>query len=66
MVAKLKDIKVLELPRAIERVTEVHDRCCRFIGSHKQPLETLNVRPTLDKLKDDWRMTQEVHGNLAR
>ncbi len=66
MVAKLKDIKLAELPAAIEKVTEVHDRCCRFIGSHKQPLETLNVRPTLEKLEEDWRTLQEVHGSLAR
>jgi hypothetical protein len=66
MVAKLTDIRISELPGAIEKVTEVHDRCCRFIGSHKQPLETLNVRPTLEKLEEDWRTIQGVHGSLAR
>ncbi len=66
MVAKLKHIKISELPGAIEKVTEVHDRCCRFIGSHKQPLETLNVRPTLEKLEGDWHTIQDVHETCAR
>ncbi|MEK6767488.1 MAG: AAA family ATPase, partial [Gemmatimonadota bacterium] len=66
MVAKLRDIKVAELPGAIGKLTEVHDRCCRFIGSHKQPLETLNVRPTLEKLEEDWRTIQEVHQACAK
>ena len=65
MVTKLRDIKVSELPGAIERLTDVYDRCCRFIGSHKQPLETLNVRPTLETLEDDWRTIQEVHRACA-
>lgn len=65
MVAKLRDIKVSELPGAIERLTDVYDRCCRFIGSHKQPIETLNVRPTLEPLEDDWRTIQEVHRACA-
>lgn len=65
MVAKLRDIKVAKLPRAIEELTEVHDRCCRFIGSHKQPLETLNVRPTLEKLEEDWRTIEEIHKTCA-
>ncbi|MGH3116576.1 MAG: AAA family ATPase [Gaiellales bacterium] len=60
MVAKLRDIKVSQLQGAIEKLTDVHDRCCRFIGSHKQPLETLNVRPTLEKLEEDWGTLQEV------
>jgi hypothetical protein len=65
MVAKLRDIKVSVLPGAIERLTYVHDRCCRFIGSHKQPLETLNVRPTLEGLEKDWQTVQEVHKACA-
>jgi len=35
-------------------------------GSHKQPLETLNVRPTLQTLEEDWRTIQEVHSSLAK
>jgi hypothetical protein len=34
--------------------------CCRYIGSHSQPMETLNVRPTLDTLKADWKKLQEA------
>lgn len=60
MVGKLRDIKVSELPTAIERLTDVHDRCCRFIGSHKQPLETLNVRPSLAALEADWQTVQST------
>jgi hypothetical protein len=61
MVGKLRNIKVWELPLAIERVTDIFDRCCGFLGSHKQPLETLNVRPTLEGLEKDWRMIQDIH-----
>lgn len=61
MMGKLKDINVTELPSAIEKVNDIFDRCCRFIGSHKQPLETLNVRPSLQGLEDDWKAIQDVH-----
>ena len=65
MVTKLREIKVSEFPSAIEKLTEVHDRCCRFIWSHKQPLETPNVRPTLEELEEDWRTVQKVHKACA-
>ncbi len=42
----------------------LYEDCCRYIGSHSQPLETLNVRPTLDTLKADWKSgswTHETH-----
>jgi hypothetical protein len=61
MVGNLRAIKLAELPVAIEKVNEIFERCCRFIGSHKQPLETLNVRPTIEGLEQDWLTIQDVH-----
>ena len=61
MVGKLKDIRLEALPKAIEQVCPVFDRCCRIIRSHKQPIETLNVRPSLEDLQKDWDVLQEVH-----
>jgi len=61
MIGNLRAIKVAELPLAIEKVNDIFDRCCRFIGSHKQPLETLSVRPTLEGFEKDWGAIQEIH-----
>lgn len=65
MMTKLPEIRCDKLPEAIRAVTEVFDRACRFIGSHSQPLETLNVRPTLEGLQQDWGAIQKVHDELS-
>lgn len=65
MVGNLRAIKVTELPAGIEKVNDIFERCCRFIGSHKQPLETLSVRPTLEGIEEDWRVIQEIHKVFA-
>lgn len=65
MMTKLPDIRCEKLPGAIAAVTEVYGRACRFIGSHSQPMETLNVRPTLEDLQRDWGTIQRVHGEFC-
>ncbi len=47
-------------------VNEVFERCCRFTGAHKQPLETLNVRPSLTKLEEDWNALQAIHSQFSK
>ena len=51
MIGNLLRLKFDDLAEASSTVNEIFDRCCRFIGSHKQPLETLSVRPTLEQLE---------------
>ena len=56
----LRKIRADRLPRAIERVYALFERCCRIIPSHSQPMETLGVRPTLDELRQDWQELQDA------
>lgn len=60
MVDKLLDINVEALAKTRDGVCDLFARCCRFLDSHKQPLETLNVRPTLAGLADDWKKLVEL------
>jgi hypothetical protein len=53
------------LPQASSTVNGIFERCCRFIGSHKQLLETLSVRPTLEQLEADWAALQGVHSEFT-
>lgn len=64
MVAKLRDINLQALAGAIDKVVDIHDRCCRIIRSHRQPIETLNVPPTFDQLKSDWGDLQAVRKDV--
>jgi hypothetical protein len=49
----LPQIKGNVLQAATEVICPVFEDCCRYIASHSQPLETLNVRPTLETFKAD-------------
>lgn len=51
----LPQIKGSALRAAIDVILPVFEDCCRYIASHSQPLETLNVRPTLDIFRSDLR-----------
>ena len=64
MNGNLLRLKFDDLAEASSTVNEIFDRCCRFIGSHKQPLETFSVRPTLEQLEQDWKALQAVHSEL--
>jgi hypothetical protein len=41
------------------RINPLFEDCFRYIASHSQPLETLNV-PTLDMLKAAWKKLQDA------
>jgi len=60
VMSRLPKIRAARLPGAIDAVVAVYDRACRAIASHAQPLETLNVRPSLADLEADWARVQEA------
>ncbi len=62
----LPKINFSELEGAVKAINAIYEDCCRYIGSHSQPLETLNVRPTLDTLKVDWKKLQEARDAYAK
>ncbi len=55
MMTKLPSINFNRLDNAVSAIYPIYEDCCRYIGSHSQPMETLNVRPTLAGLKADWK-----------
>jgi recombinational DNA repair ATPase RecF len=57
---KLPNIKFERLREASETIVEVFEKCCRCIASHSQPLETLNVRPSLSELQADWKAVEDA------
>jgi energy-coupling factor transporter ATP-binding protein EcfA2 len=62
----LDKIKPQALPAAIAEVTRVFEKACRYIASHSQPLEILNVRPALEELVDDWEKLQKAREAYAK
>ena len=54
MMTKLGQINVDTLKEDMAAVTPVFEKCCRYIASHSQPLETQGIRPTLAELKTDF------------
>lgn len=56
----LPKINFGELEGSVKVINAIYEDCCRYIGSHSQPMETLNVRPALDTLKADWKKVQEA------
>jgi hypothetical protein len=57
---KMPNINFDGLQTAVAAIIPLLEDCCRYIGSHSQPMETLNVRPTLDTLKADWKRLLEA------
>ena len=45
---------------ASEAIFVVFEKCCRYIASHSQPLETLNVRPSMSDLQADWKAVEDA------
>lgn len=66
MMTRLPNINFTGLQAAVAAITPLFEDCCRYIASHSQPMETLNVRPTLDTLKADWKKLQEVRGAYGK
>ena len=65
MVDNLLRMNFGDLPSACNTICDIFGRCCRFTGAHKQPMETLSVRPTLEKLEEDWKKLQTVHSHFS-
>jgi len=59
-VQNLERIKTDKLSEAIDAILPIYLRACRYIGGHSQPMETLDVRPTLGQLEGDWKALQEA------
>jgi hypothetical protein len=66
MVGNLKRVNVAYFTQASSEINDIFDRCCRFTGAHRQPLETLSVRPTLGSLEDDWNALQRIRADAAK
>jgi hypothetical protein len=66
MMTMLPKINFGGLKGAVEAIYPIYEDSCRYIGSHSQPLETLNVRPTLDLLKADWKKVQAARDAYAK
>jgi hypothetical protein len=66
MMTKLPSINFQELEGSVKIINAIYEDCCRYIGSHSQPLETLNVRPTLETLKEDWGKVQNARETYAK
>jgi len=60
MMTRLSNINFAGLQAAAAAIMPLFEDCCRYIASHSQPMETLNVRPTLDMLKADWKKLLEA------
>jgi energy-coupling factor transporter ATP-binding protein EcfA2 len=54
MMTKLDKINTTDLPKDIAALMPVFNKCCRYIASHSQPIETQGVRPGLDELRADY------------
>ena len=59
-ITKLPNIKFERLREASEAILIVFEKCCRCIASHSQPLETLNIRPSLSDLQMDWKAVDDA------
>lgn len=55
MMTKLEQIKTDELDASMTIITPIFEKCCRYIASHSQPIETQGIRPTIDELKTDFQ-----------
>jgi hypothetical protein len=56
----LRLIKPDRLKAAIDVITPIFDKACRYMPGHSQPLDTLGVRPTLEELREDWADLQNA------
>jgi energy-coupling factor transporter ATP-binding protein EcfA2 len=54
MMTKLDQINVGKLQESMAAIVPIFEKCCRYVASHSQPLETQGIRPTIDELKADY------------
>jgi recombinational DNA repair ATPase RecF len=57
----LERIKPERLSAAIAVILPIYERACRYIPGHSQPIETLDVRPSLEEIEADWEKLQDAH-----
>lgn len=60
MMGRLSNIKFDRLKKSVEATNTLFEKCCRFIRSHSQPLETLNIKPSLTELKADLASLEAI------
>lgn len=53
-VTKLKNLQLARIGDATDEIMSIYQKSCRQLKSHSQPRETLNIRATLDELRQDW------------
>lgn len=53
MMTKLEKVNADKLSDSVAVIAPIYEKCCRYIASHSQPIETQGIRPTLDELKAD-------------
>lgn len=47
-------------------IAPLFEKACRLIVAHSQPLETLNVVPTLDELRADWKTLTDARSGYMK
>ena len=62
----LTKIKGGLLEAAFAVIVPVFDDCCRYTGAHSQPLETLNVRPSLTRAKEDFQKVLDARAAYGK
>src|SRR5579871_2669958 len=60
MMTRLSNIKADFIPEAQAVIDPIFEKACRFMGGHSQPLEQLNIRPSLSELETDWEALQDL------
>jgi len=55
MMTKLEKVNSDKLTDSVAVIAPIFEKCCRYIASHSQPIETQGIRPTLDELKVDFK-----------
>ncbi|SDH93748.1 Wobble nucleotide-excising tRNase [Actinokineospora alba] len=58
MMTRLDAVRVDLFASTASVITPLFDKACRNMTGHSQGLETLNTKPTLAELKDDWSKAQ--------
>ncbi len=56
----LESIQLDSLQSSIGAIVPIFEKCCRYIASHSQPIETQGIRPTLQELKADYTMVNDA------
>lgn len=60
----LPDINSQKIELAKKEILPLFEKCSRITQAHSQPLETLNVRPSVQDVSADWETLQSVESQL--